>query len=1664
MGDGYVMWPMTACGETRVLPCFDGAESGSLSRQCSAEGQWSEVTSNCACSAKTEFGTMWPRTPAEETAHVACGNNPAMTRDRHCMTNGEWESTTTGGCECVEQEYLGIRWAATTGGQTAEHLCDLGAEGEAYRRACGVDGTWSEQVEGGCRCTARTDSGVEWTAAEALHTQVEQCSASSAGTQMTRTCSRFGTWQNIQGNCDCPEQLVDDLLWPQTTSGQEARVGCVAGAVGTPSKRQCKPLGEWEEPELGACACPSQDWSNYAGTHYVFPETAEGETVSLPCVHDPAANITRTCGALGAWEEPEGCFEEVYCPAEQKGPLSFERTLGGSTVMIMCNGDSNMSYGRVCKENGEWEDVIGYCQCEATVDAMGTQWPRLRSERTLEQDCVAGYSGRISRGCSFFGEWTELSNTCTRNVCAEETLNGITWAATDSLTTATQMCADGVSSLTRVCSAEGTWEAVEGSCLCPQTVLSGVELAASPLGTMVERACENDLVGSKRFTCGGLGSWEVEDQCHPISCSQETYLNVEWPQTEAGRTASVACSSSAPGNNTRYCRSTGEWSSVVGGEGCYCDETTVEEKGLYVFAQTESEQRVEKACSSLYTGTISYYCSRSGLWTDLDNQCQRIQCPSSQINGLAFPATDSATTYHIACSAGSVGAGYDRYCMENGQWEDEVTGACSCPEETLRHVDGHMYSFPETSAGDVVSQLCGGDLAGSVSRVCGMTGAWQNIRGECKHLECPEETIDGFVWPRSNSSTEVRLPCRDYQTGFMSRTCHAAGVWGDPVNNCTEHRCEPLSVKRLANGCMNIMFDLDRNEPYVRVNVVPSNSPDMSIVVRGSTARICGMEANIPYSMFVQYCDDSEKTSCRDLCMMDNVYYQQVCDVMQPVDVVDVERGTELNTVSFSSKFPRCPETPHMLEIAYKCVEGCADDSEFSRTTVCTELDGCKAGSRHTVSIEDFPLDAVFEVRQRMHLVNQFSDLQPYSEPRTFRVRDLLQTATIEPKVEFLNSHKVRLDLSATGVTAYRKHVIYVYKKLTGSRRLVDSLFSTVTLCPLGTGVCEDTTTDVVVEPGYDYSFSVYSYPTVTGGKVTVSTKHVSVEPTPSFTMTAVGGDSFITVTLADAKYPLSGACSFAVRDVFSFEQRMVYVTLPKGERKTVVASNLDMDTPYTVTCVLRDEMDMEGSKTIENVKTLPFVDPELELRKVADTAYDVQVEAVVNKPCELYCTVSPAGREWSLQELLTSGEQFSVTDSSAPFLVNLLLAQEPVEEYYVWCAAVVLSDHGVVRSVAITPSGLPFAPELIRTVPVNGATDVSARVNMELVFKYPVQVQSCQFCFFILYDTKERKSINLYASAFSVQQNRIVFNSVQLNSETTYQLRTSTRGMIVDASNSVPFEPKGDMLLTFTSKKYLPIDGDVIIDGDFLEVNGVIRVMFNSYLFLNEGAITLNALSIDASNMCLQITHPSADETVLFIPVADCVGLLRPDASYVLVMPEGVLFTRDRVLSPRLTHLFHTADKSYAPKVINSYPVHMDSYVPLDTPVKLYFDQPVTAGAGFVFISEYLEGEYVNSYNIPGSKAVFSQSYPYEASWEGHLFTLKPHHTYVISWSEDVVRNAYDQPAAASTASETIEFQSAKSACSADFLAENSYGVFQCTYEDEKCVCRQWNMVAMTN
>ena len=47
----------------------------------------------------------------------------------------------------------------------------------------------------------------------------------------------------------------------------------------------------------------------------------------------------------------------------------------------------------------------------------------------------------------------------------------------------------------------------------------------------------------------------------------------------------------------------------------------------------------------------------------------------------------------------------------------------------------------------------------------------------------------------------------------------------------------------------------------------------------------------------------------------------------------------------------------------------------------------------------------------------------------------------------------------------------------------------------------------------------------------------------------------------------------------------------------------------------------------------------------------------------------------------------------------------------------------------------------------------------MQLVFRYPVTVPRCQFCFFILYNTKDRSSVSIYPDNLKIEGNTILFS-----------------------------------------------------------------------------------------------------------------------------------------------------------------------------------------------------------------------------------------------------------------------------------------------------------------
>ena len=249
-----------------------------------------------------------------------------------------------------------------------------------------------------------------------------------------------------------------------------------------------------------------------------------------------------------------------------------------------------MSYGR------EWESVMGYCLCPAEKDEFNTEWAALRSGREVTMACGEGYSGEgysgeLTRQCSFFGDGMKVSGECVRNRCPAEEQSAVMWSATDSMETATASCVSGLGAgFARVCGADGVWGEVTGECSCPATTIDEVEYPASAAGTVFHLECPAGYTGSFERRCNG----KIEKKCVRITCPEESFEGVMWPATKGGLTAVHSCGEDEEGGLRRVCRENGEWSSVVSGEGCYCQPTVV------------------KACSTMYACTIRCTCSLDG--------------------------------------------------------------------------------------------------------------------------------------------------------------------------------------------------------------------------------------------------------------------------------------------------------------------------------------------------------------------------------------------------------------------------------------------------------------------------------------------------------------------------------------------------------------------------------------------------------------------------------------------------------------------------------------------------------------------------------------------------------------------------------------------------------------------------------------------------------------------------------------------------------------------------------------------------------------------------------------------------------------------------------------------------------------------------------------------
>ena len=94
-------------------------------------------------------------------------------------------------------------------------------------------------------------------------------------------------------------------------------------------------------------------------------------------------------------------------------------------------------------------------------------------------------------------------------------------------------------------------------------------------------------------------------------------------------------------------------------------------------------------------------------------------------------------------------------------------------------------NWPRTNALETVALPCEEGIEGTYNRTCSAEGQWGPIQNFCELPNmCPQEELDGKLWPQTGMGETASLPCDGGMIGSLDRTCLSDGQWGEVVNSC----------------------------------------------------------------------------------------------------------------------------------------------------------------------------------------------------------------------------------------------------------------------------------------------------------------------------------------------------------------------------------------------------------------------------------------------------------------------------------------------------------------------------------------------------------------------------------------------------------------------------------------------------------------------------------------------------------------------------------------------------------------------------------------------------------------------------------------------------------------------------------------------------------------
>lgn len=709
------------------------------------------------------------------------------------LIQGEWDYNSwrvEGECYCPEDDFF----PATLPNELATVECDLGSR----ERMCGkYTAAWEDPVNNGCSCTVPQHPEIVVPLGESA-TSIP-CEVGSRDA----VCGNSGHFDNLHSTtCYCAEDDATGFL--QTPAGITTYAECAESGQ---KSRACLDSGYWEEEiNYAACRCNTtstifdavQDGKFFmtpgelpflyecpvGGYHIECDE--QGNTIerdsSCMCAEDKAFRLpdhpagesfkdscgagremSADCNELGQWENVN--IDQCLCEATDKWPQTFigEYTEGFFPSCVRAK----------CESDGHFSEDTSRCHCDAyTEEHNGHYWPALDHGDQTVHNCTSG--GHIISSCNMgVRSFEYIDCGCTDHHDAAVAVGGY-----DSFP-----CMIGFK--LKQCRGDEFWHPIADSyCGCSSTE-AGLELFRIVAADKVAEAqCGS---GTMSITCTAEGSFDLSSWVKNCKCPAEG----DWPETAAGASATMACSSDPSVTVTRVCGEYGTWEDVQGTCRCPFDGFWHEsEPGMQV-----------QACEG--SGVVLHrLCQDNGEWGEATGSCNDESCPADG----PFPHTAHLGSYTHTCGNG---VQLVRTCTA-GQWSEVDWSQCGCADEdgfvSGEFIDSSSYSalasqpcgygervrecrygywlevnlancfcpaegpLPLTRALETATAECG---EGAVVATCNAVGAWEIQNDNCR-CAADAQTVEDVLFPATFHGETASVECLE---GAMTRRCGENGLW-----------------------------------------------------------------------------------------------------------------------------------------------------------------------------------------------------------------------------------------------------------------------------------------------------------------------------------------------------------------------------------------------------------------------------------------------------------------------------------------------------------------------------------------------------------------------------------------------------------------------------------------------------------------------------------------------------------------------------------------------------------------------------------------------------------------------------------------------------------------------------------------------------------------------